>query len=101
MIIGKFHVMVSDWQELEIPAPANILSVIMQPDIFGNENVVLYAEMEKDAPALKRQLRIYGTGHTMDEPHTGRFIGTVSTESGQLIWHIYDVTNYLAEQHRQ
>uniref|UniRef100_A0AB39CEK9 DUF7352 domain-containing protein n=1 Tax=Pseudomonas phage HRDY3 TaxID=3236930 RepID=A0AB39CEK9_9VIRU len=98
MIIGKFHLGITDHQTLEIPAPANIRSVIMQPDAFNHENVVLYAEMEKGAEILERKIRMYGTGHEMDDV-VGNFIGTVSTEGGQLIWHVYDVTDYDAELH--
>lgn len=94
MIIGKFRLNVTDRQTLMIPAPANIRSVIEQ---YGD--VMLYAEMNDGAEMLERKIRIYGTGHKMDEPHTGQFIGTVSTEQGQLIWHIYDVTDYAAERH--
>jgi len=99
MIIGKFHLAITDRQTLEIPSPARILSVIAKPDEFNHEDVLLYAEMEKGAPLLYRKIRIYGTGHEMDEPHTGIFLGTVHTENGQLVWHIYDVTDYDAEHH--
>nr|DAF93641.1 MAG TPA: hypothetical protein [Myoviridae sp. ctshb19] len=100
MFIGKFYLSISTCQTLEIPAPANIRSAIAQTDIYGRENVVLYAEMEEGAEIRKRQIRIYGTGQTMDEV-VGNFIDTVSTEGGKLIWHVYDVTDYLAEQHHQ
>lgn len=86
MIIGKFKLSTTDVQTVEISEPANILSVIEQRD-----EIVLYAEMKRGAPTVKKQICIIGTGNPMPE-YPGRFIGTVSTEQGSLIWHVYDRT---------
>lgn len=98
MIIGKFELATVDRQVVEIPQPAQILSVIEQYGV-----VVLYALMEKGAPLETKTIDIYGTGHTIPKPASllagkvksepGTFIGTVSTEDGALIWHVFDSTD--------
>ena len=32
-------------------------------------------------------IHVEGTGHTFD--HRGRYVSTMSTAEGQLIWHVY------------
>lgn len=99
MIIGKFTLPTVDRQVVEIPEPAEILSVIEQ---YGE--IVLYAKMEKGAPLVTKTIDIYGTGHTITKPQSllvegvyksepGKFLGTVSTENGALIWHVFDSTD--------
>jgi len=99
MIIGKYVLSVTDRQVLEIPAPAQILSVIEQ-----RGEVVLYALIDYGTEStVTKVIDIYGTGHKVPkdrstyegEPQTepGAFIGTVSTENGGLIWHVFDATD--------
>lgn len=98
MIIGKYKLTVTDRQVLEIPAPATILSVIEQ-----HGDVVLYALLNEKAPTVTKVIDIYGTGNRIPferstyegEPQTepGKFIGTVSTANGSLIWHVFDATD--------
>lgn len=99
MIIGKYKLTVTDRQVLEIPAPATILSVIEQ-----HGDVVLYAIIDYGSEStVTKVIDIYGTGNRIPferstyegEPQTepGKFIGTVSTENGGLIWHVFDATD--------
>jgi hypothetical protein len=94
MIVGKFILQSVDRQVVKIPLPAKILSVIEQ-----HGEIVMYALMCKDAPTVPKTIDIYGTGHDVRDKRTdfcdglsepGIFIGTVSTENGSLIWHVFD-----------
>jgi hypothetical protein len=98
MIIGKFPLETTDRQVLEIPAPAQILSVVEQ-----RGEIVLYAILNPDAPTVTKVIDIYGTGHQipkerstyMGEPQKtpGTFLGTVATIGGSLMWHVFDATD--------
>jgi hypothetical protein len=98
MIIGKYTLETTDRQVLEIPTPAQILSVVEQ-----RGEIVLYAIIEEGTQTVTKVIDIYGTGHTipkerstyMGEPQTtpGVFLGTVATVGGSLMWHVFDATD--------
>lgn len=99
MIIGKYKLETTDRQVLELPAPAQILSVVEQYD-----GIVLYALIDYgNTETVTKVIDIYGTGHKvpkarsalMGEPQKepGKFIGTVSTCGGTLMWHVFDATD--------
>lgn len=41
-------------------------------------------------PPTTRRIRVSGTGWDLHSP-PGRFIGTVQTDGGNLVWHIFEV----------
>lgn len=88
IIVGKFELPIMTHQVVEIPHPAKIISVINQRD-----KIVLYAEINPNSWKVSKHIGIYGTGHELSFKDK-RFIGTVSTFNGDLIWHVYDETDY-------
>ncbi len=70
---------------LEMPRGAHVLSVAIQHGV-----VTLWARVgDGTAGTEQRNFRVCGTGHEVPAD-VGRFIGTVLTEDGGLVWHIWE-----------
>ncbi len=84
--IWKYHASPSGrWTQL-MPAGAEILSVQIQ-----RGQVEMWALVDANRPEEVRAFVTYGTGHPMpDDP--GKFIGTFQLASGDLVFHLFDVT---------
>jgi len=83
--IWKYELETTDYQMIQIPKPAKVLSVSNQ----GNQ-IVLYAEVDSDSISEKGvEVWIHGTGHEFKAPENSRFIGTVKLMDGVLIFHVY------------
>ena len=81
--IWKFHIRVTDNQEIEMPVNAKILCVQMQ----GGEPFI-WAEVDTDAPILKRKIKVFGTGHPMPDEQM-EYIGTFQMINGRVVLHAY------------
>jgi len=79
--IWKYPLQVTDWQEVRMP-PGKPLCVQMQGD-----QLCMWAEVVPHGMESTRQVRIYGTGHTMDPVGSGSYVGTV--QIGELVFHVY------------
>lgn len=90
MKIWKYTLDTTDYQLVNIKAPAKILSVDEQ-----YENIVLYAEVD-DSSLVDNEVGIWihGTGHEKVAPETAKFIGTVKLMGGQLMFHVYAEVKY-------
>jgi hypothetical protein len=69
--------------------------------------IYLWVELDNEQPTEPRMFTVYGTGWplpegrvtiqcatgaTVHEPATpSRYIGTVMTDGGSLVWHVYEV----------
>ncbi|WP_435406250.1 DUF7352 domain-containing protein [Roseivirga pacifica] len=42
-------------------------------------------------PKAFRELRIFGTGHAMDENFNGVHVGTYQIYGGDLVFHVFDM----------
>jgi hypothetical protein len=83
--IFKFPLAIIDIQSIDMPEGAEILSVQNQ-----NGAVCAWALCDPIAPLVGCEIRIVGTGNpTPDNP--GKFLGTVQTYDGSLVWHIFEV----------
>jgi len=88
--IYKYQIEITDEQSISLPAEAEILSVVAKDD-----DVFIYAMLDTNALDCKpRRLAIFGTGNPIPEDYI-RFIGTVTTHEGRLVWHIFEVTKYV------
>lgn len=77
----------SDYQKLNFPKDFKILSAINQ-----HEQFVVYVLVNADEPATEEvEFFILGTGWERDdEEMLGlTFLNTVSTNGGNLVWHIF------------
>lgn len=91
MTIWKYTLAFVTEQKIEMPDCASILSCGAQ-----NDQVQIWAMVDPDAlqgtKGQKRTLFIVGTGHPLPRDHRDlRFIGTVQTAGGQLVWHIFEL----------
>ena len=83
--IFKFPLEVTDVQDVSMSSDAVILSAIEQ---YGA--IVVYARVNPNAVASRRRFFVVGTGHPLDRiDPTAVFVGTVKTEGGALIWHVF------------
>lgn len=92
MEVWKYPLEVTDEQKVEVPYGSKVLSVIEQ-----NDMPTLYA-LVNPYSNLKETwcISIRGTGHPLAKEMLGvsLFIGTISTHSGRLVWHIWSRKYY-------
>lgn len=83
--IFKYTLEITDYQEIKMPFDAKIISVENQ-----NDNVVIYVEVDADIKtSIPRAFEIIGTGNSYyDKPRN--FLGTVVTNNGRLVWHVFE-----------
>lgn len=84
--IYKWTLDIEDKQTLSLPAGAQILSVAMQRD-----EVCLWALIDPKATKVQdRTFEIFGTGHPIPQGIQRKFLGTVLTHGGALVWHVFE-----------
>lgn len=88
--IWKFPIVITDLQTVPLPDGAKVLTVAEQ-----RGDLCLWAEVNPDAPKVKRTFEVFGTGHPM---HTDMgvergYVGTAQTEGGSFVWHVYERLN--------
>lgn len=72
---------------IEMPNGARILSVQVQ-----NGVPVLWALVDPDAPLKRRDIRVYGTGHSIRlEVEDLEYLGTFQMHDGALVFHAFEV----------
>lgn len=84
-VIYKYPLAITDVQSIEMPVRSEILCVQMQLD-----KPCIWAKVETDEPSDVKTIRIYGTGHPIDED--GQYIGTFQLQSEGLVFHVFDNT---------
>lgn len=85
LAVWKFPLEIADSQTVTMPRASSIISAQAQGDV-----PTLWALVIPDAPKVKRLIRIIGTGHEFWAGEPIKFIGTVQTHGGKLVWHIFD-----------
>jgi len=85
--IYKYPIKITDNQDVRMPKGAKILCAQMQ-----GETPCLWAEVDSTVGLEYRSIEIFGTGHPIhvDMGIERKYIGTVQTNGGQLIWHVYE-----------
>lgn len=72
-------------QKIHIPKNSKILSVGNQ-----KENLCIwYACDVRSAELDEIKIRIFGTGHEIENDFDGKFINTVIMHNGDLVWHVF------------
>ena len=85
LTIHKYPISLVDRPRIEMPRRSTILSV---DDQHGQ--IVLWAQVDTDYPLVTRELLILGTGAPAQESNHLPFLGTVQSEGGALVWHVFD-----------
>ena len=83
--IYKYTLNIEDTQVVALPPDATLLSVGEQ-----NGQLQLWAMLDSTAAVITRHIRIFGTGHPVNEDTKLSFIGTVITMDGRLVWHVFE-----------
>jgi hypothetical protein len=86
MRVLKWTLSVTDFQTLELPTGAVILSVQVQHD-----KPQLWALCDENVTTVQmRFIAIYGTGNTI-HGNAGRYISTFQMRGGDLVFHAFEV----------
>ena len=87
--IFRYRLPITDAPALHLPAGAEVLSV--GPPRDGSDQLDLWAVIDASHLGFEeyRHFRVVGTGNPMPDD-CGRFIGTVPTHAGTLIWHVFE-----------
>lgn len=81
--IYKYPILITDWQQVEMPSNATILCVQLQGDVL-----CLWARVDPERTPTQRTIYIYGTGRACRSG--GIYIGTVQQFDGTLVWHVFE-----------
>lgn len=92
--IYKYQLSVVDFQMIDLPKGAEILSVQTQPPTYGDKSdqLFMWVKIDTTNELEPRRIRIFGTGHPMEYEHELNFIGTVQMNNYSLVWHIFENT---------
>ncbi len=82
MTVWKFELVIRDYQDIEMPAGSELLSVQMQ-----DGGAMLWARVDASKKKITRRIDIRGTGHL---EAGGIYVGTIQMAGGALVWHVFD-----------
>lgn len=82
--IFKYQLETTDEQIVEMPLGAEVLTVQVQ-----NEIPCIWAKVNPNHTPIRYRFRIFGTGHTIEEDFTGKYIGTYQLFNGSGVFHIF------------
>jgi hypothetical protein len=86
MKIYKFTLNLTGEQDIQMPSGAKILSTHEQ---FGD--ITLWCLCDPKNMPEYRKIFIYATGEPLPKDiQTKSFIGTVLTDAGNFVWHLYE-----------
>lgn len=86
--VWKFKLEVKDRQSIEMPQGAEILDIQTQ-----NNEICIWALVDIDAKMDVRHFEVWGTGHKhyYEDYKKADYLGSVQTENGKFVWHIFEV----------
>lgn len=86
--IYKYPLEAIDYQEIEMPASAEILTVQTQ-----RGTPCIWALVDTDNDPEERHIRILGTGHPVrsTKDKFRRYIGTFQLMAGNLVYHVFEI----------
>lgn len=82
--IWKYSIATTDYQELTLPNGANILTVQVQGGI-----PCLWALVDPEEQNSRVKIRIFGTGHVIEDQDELKYIGTYQLNGGGLVFHVF------------
>lgn len=96
--IWKFPLEIKEEQTIEMPGGSKILCVQTQKVsgfIHGSEprgpedKLFLWAVVDPKAALVPFEIHIYGTGKPCLGIYRKKYLGTVQTASGAVVWHVF------------
>ncbi len=98
-VVWKYKLDEVDWQMLQMPADAQVLTVQMQ-----SGHLQLWALVDPDRPMRSRSIFIAGTGREIPESISSGYVDSCQILDGKLVYHVFDCgedcQSYSAEPHR-
>ncbi len=87
--IWKYELETVDEQEILMPLGAEILTVQIQ---YGKPCIWCLVFVKDKGLVINkpRMIKIFGTGHTIEDNYPGVYIGTYQLEGGKGIFHVFD-----------
>lgn len=87
--IYKYHLSLEEFPAVRMPERARILHFNNQ-----NESLVIWAEVDVNAPEITRHFQVVGTGKAVPTSQTlcgASYIGSALFQDGLLVWHLYEI----------
>lgn len=83
--IYKYPINTTDSQSVAMPIDYQILSIDTQ-----NEVPCIWALIDNTLPLTLVKIRIYGTGHEINESDNLQYIGSYQLQRGLLVFHVFE-----------
>lgn len=84
-VIWKFTLALEDYQVIEMPAGAVLLSVQIQ-----HGSICIWARVDPNASKQDKHFWIAGTGHFIPTEALGAtFLGTLQLQGGHFVFHVF------------
>jgi len=91
--IFKYQLQPKPENLVEMPKGSRVLTIQTQGSAPN-----IWAEIDPDAPRIKRKFFIVATGQPMEIPETSSYLGTFQIQDGALVFHVYtDNTEYAVD----
>lgn len=87
--IWKFALEHTDQQFVQLPRGAKILSAQVQ-----RERICLWALCDPEGETAARDIRMFGTGHSVPDWDSLTFIDTVQLMGGNLVLHVFELVKH-------
>ena len=86
--IYKYTLSLEEITVIELPEGAVILTIQLQMN-----KPVMWAEVDTNAPKVRRSFRTVATGENLDDPlQVARtYVGTYQLEEGSLVLHVFEI----------
>lgn len=88
LVVWKFSVPIADTSTVMIPRGAELIHFATQdPD----DTPYVWAICNPNAPKVRRQFRLAGTGHPLLVSRSAKYIGTIHVQDRKLVFHLFDL----------
>ena len=83
--IFKYNLTTAEYQEVEMPGGAEILTLQLQFDA-----PVVWARVNTSHPPEKRRFAVYGTGNPISAAPQ-KYVGSFQQEKGEFVFHVFEL----------
>lgn len=84
--VYKYPLEITDSQTVWMPKGSEILSLQVQSGC-----PFIWALTDPNAVPEERTFEVYGTGHDIQHISSRTYVGTVQTNGGMLVWHVFEI----------
>lgn len=86
MTIWKYALPIEYGAILSMPKGAVILTAQAQ-----GGRPYIWAQVDDEAPEVYHKILVIGTGHELEGPTFGKYIGSIHLHDGQFVFHVFDM----------